>query len=214
MPKRFSELQKKELVKSFTNGATVKELSDTFNFSSITIIRNLKAMIGESEYKKLAKNNLNNGNLLNKNKEKISLTGNKQDTQTSKNIKETTNSDNLFVEIAPLEEEFSNANQKDFASVPIADIDFPKIVYMIVDKNTELEIKLLKDYPNWKFLAENELNRKTIEIFLDLKIAKRFCSKEHKVIKVPNPNVFKTASKILLARGITRIVNSDTLIAI
>ena len=37
---------------------------------------------------------------------------------------------------------------------------------MIVDKKIELEIKYLKDYPHWQFLAQDELNRKTIEIFL------------------------------------------------
>ena len=38
---------------------------------------------------------------------------------------------------------------------------------MIVDKKIELEIKTLKDYPEWQFLSEKcDLNRKTIEIFL------------------------------------------------
>ena len=55
---------------------------------------------------------------------------------------------------------------------------------MIVDNKIELETKLLKEYPDWQFLSENELNRKTIEIFFDIKIAKRFCKKEQKVIKV------------------------------
>ena len=37
---------------------------------------------------------------------------------------------------------------------------------MIVDKKIELETKYLKDYPEWQFLLKDELNRKTIEIFL------------------------------------------------
>ena len=37
---------------------------------------------------------------------------------------------------------------------PIKEIDFPKTVYMIVHKNIELEIKLLKDYPEWEFLSK------------------------------------------------------------
>ena len=84
---------------------------------------------------------------------------------------------------------------------------------MIVDKNIELEIKLLKDYPEWSFSVE-ELNRKTIEIFLDLKSAKRFCNKEQKVIKVPNTNVFKIVAPLLISRGISRIVSSEQLIAL
>ena len=38
----------------------------------------------------------------------------------------------------------------------------------------ELEIKLLKDFPEWQFLSENELTRKTIEIFEDIKTAKKY----------------------------------------
>ena len=88
------------------------------------------------------------------------------------------------------------------------------MVYMIVDKNIELEIKYLRDYPQWDFLPNNDLNRKTIEIFNDIKVAKRFCRKEQKVIKVPNTDVFKIAAPILISRGISRIVSSEQLIAL
>ena len=48
------------------------------------------------------------------------------------------------MEIAPLDYEINNETQKDLSSISISEIDFPKIVYMIVDKKIELEIKLLK----------------------------------------------------------------------
>ena len=35
----------------------------------------------------------------------------------------------------------------------------------------------MRDYPDWHFLSENDLNRKTIEIYFDIKIAKRFCNR-------------------------------------
>ena len=119
-----------------------------------------------------------------------------------------------FIEIAPLDYVIDNSNRKELSSVPISDVDLPNIVYMIVDKKIELEIKLLKDYPEWNFLPTDDLNRKTLEIFLDLKIAKRFCNKEQKVIKVPNSNIFKIVAPILISRGISRIVNSDQLISL
>ena len=119
-----------------------------------------------------------------------------------------------FVELAPLEYEIENTPRKELSSIPIDQIEFPKVVYMVVDKNIELEIKLLKDYPDWEFLPNEDLNRKTIEIFFDLKIAKRSCKKEQKVIKVPNTNVFKIVSPILISRGISRIVSEEKLIAI
>ena len=85
---------------------------------------------------------------------------------------------------------------------------------MVVDKKIELTIKYLKEYPEWQFLSQDELNRKTIEIYFDLKLAKRSCNKEQKVIKVPNTKVFSLAASQLLNKGITRIVSFDKLIAL
>ena len=48
----------------------------------------------------------------------------------------------------------------------------------------------------------------------DLKIAKKVCSKDQKVIKVPNTNVFQIVSPILISRGISRIVSEEKLIAL
>ena len=118
------------------------------------------------------------------------------------------------MEITPLDYEIDNLPQKDLSSLPISDIIFPNIVYMVVDKNIELKTKYLRDYPDWQFLSEDELNRKTIEIHNDLKSAKMVCNKEQKVIKVPNSNVFKIVAPILLSRGISRLVNADKLIAL
>ena len=119
-----------------------------------------------------------------------------------------------FFEVIPICSEIDLDKRKDFTSEPIKEVDFPKIVFMIVDKKTELDFKYLKDYPRWQFLSEDELNRKTIEIFEDIKIAKSFCKKEQKVIKVTNTNVFKIVAPLLLKRGISRIVMPDKLIAL
>ena len=122
--------------------------------------------------------------------------------------------DTPFIEIAPLDYQIDNSRQRDLSSVPISEIEFPKVVYMVVDNKIELEIKFLKEYPDWQFLSQEELKRKTIEIFLDLKDAKRSCNKEQKVIKVPNTDVFKIVAPLLVARGISRIVSADKLIAL
>ena len=119
-----------------------------------------------------------------------------------------------FMELVPIDLDFDNSPRKDCSSIPIDEIDFPEIVYMIVDKKIELEIKLLKDYPEWHFLPEEDLQIKTIEIYFDLRVAKRDCKKDQKVIKVPNTNVFKLASKIMVSRGIKRIVSDNQLISL
>ena len=61
---------------------------------------------------------------------------------------------------------------------------------------------------------KKELSRKTIQIYFDIKIAKRLCSNEQKVIKVPNANIFKIVAPILISKGISRIVTSENLIAL
>ena len=98
--------------------------------------------------------------------------------------------------------------------VSISEAYSPKVLYIVVDKKIELEIKLLKDFPEWEFLPNDDLNRKTIEIFFDLNLAKRSCNKDQKVLKVPNTDVFRIAAPILLERGISRIVCAENLIAL
>ena len=225
MAKRLTDQQKEEIVKLFISGISIDQISNQFNCTKLTISRNLKSNLGEVNYKELSLKTKSNNKLIKNKTQKI----NKSNKSNSKNLK--TNKDYLkkisnediekefsemsdFIEIAPLNYEIDISSQKDFASVPIADVELPKIVYIIVDNKVELEIKPLKEYPKWDFLSSDELERKTIEIHFDLKIAKGLCSKEQKVIKVPNTDIFKKVTPILLARGISRIVSSDRLIAL
>ena len=225
MTKRLTEKQKEIIVNSFKNGSNIEDLSNEFKCTNSTIIRNLKKNLGDKTYKLLAKKNKNS---IQNNNENINVDISDSDLKlvsANKDFNETNIEDKIdkasnqssfteFIEIAPLDFEIENSSRKELSSIPIDQIEFPKVVYMVVDKNIELEIKLLKDYPNWEFLPNEDLNRKTIEIFFDLKTAKRSCNKEQKVIKVPNTNVFKIVSPILISRGISRIVSEDKLIAI
>ena len=224
MAKRLSEKEKKEIINRFFSGEAIDKLSEYYKCTNSTITRNLKKAIGEVKYKEfILKGKSSDQNT--KNLKKFSISDNehlKKDDFSGKNnysndtykIGEEFFETSPFMEITPLNYEIENLPQKDLSSIPITEVDFPKTVFMVVDKKIELEIKYLKDYPDWRFLSQEELNRKTIEIFDDLKVAKRFCNKEQKVIKVPNTNVFKIVAPILLSKGITRIVNSEKLIAL
>ena len=225
MVKKLSDKQKESIVNFFKKGKTIDELSKEFNYTKLTISRNLKKNLGEKLYKeliiksKLAKKNfeskIKKSDFDNKYDEKIKSRNEKlSNEKIATQEKEEFTSITPFLEITPLDFEIDNTFQKDLASIPIADINFPNIVYMIVNKKTELEIKFLNDYPEWQFLSKEELSRKTIEIFSDLKVAKRSCNKDQKVIKVPNTNVFKLVSSQLIAKGITRIISAEQLIAL
>ncbi len=227
MTKRLSEGQKKELVENFKSGKSIDVLSKEFDCTKSTISRNLKKNLGDIKYKELIqKNKSSNEKNTSKKKYNNSLLDKKTDIEGfHKDFIDLKNSEknrkgldfvplDSFIEIAPIEYEMDNTSRPELSSVPISEIEFPKVVYMIVDKKIELETKSLKDYAEWQFLSLDELNRKTIQIFDDPKNAKRFCSKEQKVIKVPNTNVFKIVAPILVSRGISRIVSGDKLIAL
>ena len=227
MAKRITEKQKKEITKFFESGESIDFLSRKYNFTKLTIIRNLKNNIGEKKYKELSSKNKSLrlqtskednqiNNFLNKHSENVSINDNSEDLKKAKSkIKESDFiPEDSFLEIAPIDYEVDDASRKELSSVSLSEVDFPKVVYMIVDKKIELDIKLLKDFPEWEFLPQDDLNRKTIEIFFDLNLAKRSCSKDQKVLKVPNTDVFRIAAPILLERGISRIICAENLIAL
>ena len=203
---------------------TIEELSLEFDCTKLTISRNLKKNISEQKFKELIiKEKLKNQYIGSENKNNADKDTNNQKFAEENNVEENNveenkieefNSITPFVEITPLDFEIESVPQKDLSSIPISEIQFPKLVFMIVDKKIELETKFLKDFPDWKFLSQEDLNRKTIQIFEDLKNAKRICTKDQKVIKVPNTNVFRIVAPLLLSRGISRIVTEDKLIAL
>ncbi len=215
MAKRISENEKKEIIDDFTKNKSIEEISEKFNFTKVTIIRHLKKSLGKEKYSKLIK--------FNKNEKKYPDLQYLEEEKTSSNNLEILSEEtigyesfpeNTFLEIAPLNLEIDNKPQLDLTSVSITEVDLPKVVYMIVDKQIELKTKLLKEYIEWNFLSEKDLNRNTIEIFYDMKTAKRCTKNDQRVLKIPNSDVFKITAPILLSRGITRIVSSEVLIAL
>ena len=221
MAKRLSQEEKKEIIESFNNGISINKLAERFDCNKLTISRNLKKLLGNEKYENILKG------LSHKKKDEMKLISNK-----NSNLVDSIDSflvpmdsyddskkndfydEPSFIEIAPLNIDIKNDQQKDLSSIPLSSVSFPKLVYMVVDKNIELDIKYLKDFPQWQFLPDKDLKRKTIEIFADLKNAKIACNKDQKVIKVPNTNVFKIVAPILLERGISRIIKDNQLIKI
>lgn len=227
MAKRLTEKENEKLVRGFKSGKTIKSLSEEFRFTSVTIIRKLKEKLGVSIYRELNSKNKKSAqeNIIyrDKNINNDNIDSNLKDSEYNfleiNEIDEDKDEKNFphaseFIEITPLNYEIESTSRKELSSIPISEINFPDMVYMIVDKNIELEIRYLRDYPQWDFLPDSDLNRKSIEIFNDIKVAKRFCRKEQKVIKVPNTDVFKIAAPNLISRGISRIISSEQLISL
>jgi len=216
VPRKISEKQGKDLVNEFKSGVLLNDLVQSYGFTKVTIIKYLKRNIEEKKYKILVKNQLDKKDISSKKirlSEKEIIESSSGNSVENKEIK-SNGRESEFFEIEPLNYNINEEFQKDLSSVSLNSIKFPPMVYMIVDKNIELHTKLLREYTSWNFLPEEDLNRKTIEIYFDIKMAKSICNKDQKVIKVPNTNVFKIVAPLLLSRGISRIVSEENLISL
>ena len=216
MPKKLSELQKQEISKSFIEGSEIKKISEIYSFSSQTIIKQLKKILGEQTYQEYKlinskkKSNIKEQFKSKKvsRKEKIE----KENVENQKYSKD--NNQDTFIELMPLNEHIELEKRKELSSIPITEFDLPEIVYMLVDKKIELDPKILKEYTEWTFMPEKDLSRLTLEIFSNQKKAKICCSKNQKIIKIPNSKVISTVSRFLKAKGITRIIYEDSLLSL
>ena len=121
---------------------------------------------------------------------------------------------NVFTEIVPLTADFSDEKRPNTACENLNSYELPDTLYMLVDKTVELDPKPLREFPQWSFLPEIDLNRKAISLFFSQRTAKRNCSRSQRVIKVPDTSVFHISAPFLLSRGITRLVLEDSLIAL
>ncbi len=125
------------------------------------------------------------------------------------------NIDNNFELIEPLISNFDFDQEKQKSDFEILNQEtLPESVYMIVDKKVELEVQSISDLPEWSFLPEDELKRNAILLFSNQRSAKRSCSKNQRVIKIPNTSVFEFSKSYLVSKGITRLIIEDSIIAL
>tara|TARA_Y100001968_G_scaffold53423_1_gene44494 strand:- start:2585 stop:3376 length:792 start_codon:yes stop_codon:yes gene_type:complete len=124
------------------------------------------------------------------------------------------NTNDKFNEIVdPLTSSLENENKElDFNILNQESL--PESVYMLVDKKVELEVKAIAELPEWSFLPKNELKRNAILLFSNQRSAKRNCSKNQRVIKIPNTSVFNISKPYLFSKGITRLILEDSIIAL
>ena len=129
--------------------------------------------------------------------------------------KDNHNIDNKFEEIAPLISSFNFDLENKKTDFEILDYEsLPESVYMIVDKKVELDFQPIAELPEWSFLPENELQRNAILLFSNQRSAKRVCSRNQRVIKIPNTIVFKISKSYLISKGITRLILEDSIIGL
>lgn len=80
--------------------------------------------------------------------------------------------------------------------------------YIVVDRGTELVAPPLKEFSDLGQIPQAEMDAKTLPVFDNQRVAKRYIRGNQRVIKVPNGMVLQTTSSYLSAKGITRLLIS------
>ena len=218
MPKRLSDENKKEMAEAFKKGSDIKQLSNKYSLTESTVRKYLKSILGDINF--VRKKSSNNPSPYKSNKKEDKKLTPEGEISHNLELRNEFQADQLettsdtFLEILPLNQDFDFGERKDFASKPLTEESLPKNIYMVVDSNIELEVRYIKDYPDFDFLSHAEQERKVIKLFPDKKSANLNCDKSKKVIKIPDGKILKIVAPILLKKGISRIIYEDNLLSI
>lgn len=90
--------------------------------------------------------------------------------------------------------------------LPLSVAHLPKTCYLVIDRSAELITRPLKDFGDLGLIPSLENQQKTLPIFDNHRVAKRFSTKRDRVIKVPDSQMLHKASSHLQAKGITRLL--------
>jgi hypothetical protein len=91
--------------------------------------------------------------------------------------------------------------------LPLDRADLPSICYIVVDRIAEIITRPLKDFKDLGAIPPEESLSKTIPIFDNHRVARRFSHHNQRVIKFPSDLIQITRPK-LVQKGITRILFS------
>ena len=90
--------------------------------------------------------------------------------------------------------------------LPLSEASFPKPCYLVVDRAAELITRPLKDFGDLGQIPEEEVQQRTLPVFDNHRVARRFSNRAQRVIKVPDGKILQKASPYLKAKGITRLL--------
>jgi transposase-like protein len=99
--------------------------------------------------------------------------------------------------------------------LPLTHASFPRSCYLVVDRSAELVARPLKDFGELGQIPEAEITEKTLPIFENHRVAKRFANpRTQRVIKLPDAKVLQKTSSHLSAKGITRLLMNGQVYAL
>ncbi len=90
--------------------------------------------------------------------------------------------------------------------LPLSEATLPKTCYLVIDRASELITKPLKDFGDLGHIPTQEFQQKTLPVFDNHRVARRFSTKRDRVIKVPDSKVLQKTRSHLHAKGITLLL--------
>ncbi len=90
--------------------------------------------------------------------------------------------------------------------LPLEEAPVPRICYLVVDRAAELITRPLKEFGDLGQIPATEVQQRTLPVFDNHRVAKRFSNRFQRVIKVPDGRMLQKTGSYLEAKGITRLL--------
>jgi transposase-like protein len=90
--------------------------------------------------------------------------------------------------------------------LPLSEASIPKTFYLVIDRASELITRPLQDFAELGQVPAEEVQAKTLPIFDNHRVARRFSRRMQRVVKVPDGKVLEKVGSYLQAKGITRLL--------
>jgi hypothetical protein len=88
----------------------------------------------------------------------------------------------------------------------LSEASLPKTCYLVVDRAAELIVRPLKEFSDLGRIPAEEVQEKTLPVFDNHRVARRFSNRSQRVIKVPDGRMLQKTCSHLQAKGITRLL--------
>jgi transposase-like protein len=90
---------------------------------------------------------------------------------------------------------------------PLTEASLPRLCYVVVERSSsELVALPLRTFAHLGEIPETEGESRTLPVFDNHRVARRFSRRNQRVVKLPDGNLLYTTSPYLMAKGITRLL--------
>ncbi|MEM9002553.1 MAG: hypothetical protein AAGE59_03390 [Cyanobacteria bacterium P01_F01_bin.86] len=100
----------------------------------------------------------------------------------------------------------SSRQQEQMTVLPFETLVLKRPCYLVVDRLSELITCPLKDFAELGLIPEEEEYARTLPVFDNHRIARRFSRRNQRIVKVPDGMMLTKTQQYLHAKGITRIL--------